>query len=60
MFGFGTILPVNNFTGLLSDTRSYTDKVDLLKLNVKLLNESGTVINLNGMDFSFCIEVMHE
>jgi len=60
VFGYGTILPVNNFTGLLSDTRSYTDKIDLLKLNVKLLNESGTVINLNGMDFSFCMEVTHE
>jgi len=58
---FGSILPANVINGLLlSDTRSYTGKIDLLKLNIQLLNENGIVMNLNGMDFSFCIEVLHE
>jgi len=60
-FDFGSILPANNFNGLLmSDTRSYTGKIDLMKLNVQLLTENGSIVNLNGMDFSFCLEVTHE
>ena len=57
---FGQTLSLQRYTGLLSDTRSYTGKIDLLKLNVQLLNENGIVMNLNGMDFSFCLEVIHE
>jgi hypothetical protein len=59
--GFGTILPANNLNGLLvSDVRSYTGKIDLLKLNVQLLDENGNNVSLNGLDFSFCLEVEHE
>lgn len=57
---FGQTISLNNYTGLLSDLRSYTGKIDLLKLNVQLLNENGIVMNLNGMDFSFCLEIVHE
>lgn len=61
IYNFGNILPTNNFNGLLlSDTRSYTGKIDLLKLNIQLLNENGIPVNLNGMDFSCCLEVIHE
>jgi hypothetical protein len=60
-FDFGSVLPANNFNGLLmSDTRSYTGKIDLMKLNVQLLTENGIVVNLNGFDFSLCLEVTHE
>lgn len=59
--GFGNMLTVNTENGtLLSDTRDYTGKIDLLKLNIQLLNESGVNISLYGFDFSFCIEVEHE
>lgn len=57
---FGQTLSMNHYTGLLSDVRSYTGKIDLFKLNIQLLNENGVVMNLNGMDFSFCLEVVHE
>jgi len=59
---FGSILPnVNRRTGLLvSDTRSFTGKIDIQKLNVQLLDENGNPVSLNGLDFSFCIEVVHE
>lgn len=60
-FSFGDILPANNFNGyLLSDRRQYSGKVDLQKLNVQLIDETGTPVDLNGMDFSFCLEVEHE
>jgi len=61
VYGFGTILPANNYNALLTtDVRSYTGKIDLMKLNVQLLTENGLPVNLNGMDFSFCMEVVHE
>lgn len=61
VYPFGSILPANHGNGLLtSDVRSYTGKIDIQKLNIQLLNEIGLPVNLNGMDFSFCIEVEHE
>ena len=60
-YPFGSIIPANQSNGLLtSDVRCYTGKVDLQKLNVALLNEDGIPMDLNGLDFSFCIEVDHE
>jgi len=59
--GFGTILPANLTNGLLvSDLRSYTGKIDLLKINVQLLDENGNNMALNGLDFSFSLAVQHE
>lgn len=61
IWGFGKIIPSNMKSGnLVTDHRSYTGKADLQKLNIQLLNEYGNPVNLNGMDFSFCIEVEHE
>jgi len=60
-FDFGSVLPANNFNGyLLTDRRSYTGKIDLQKLNVQLVDDIGNPVNLNGLDFSFCLEVEHE
>lgn len=58
--GSVTVLPSNEYNGLLSDTRTYTGKVDLQKINVQLLSETGIPMDLNGLDFSFCLEVEHE
>lgn len=61
MYPFGTILPANNYDGyLMTDKRTYNGKIDLQKLNVQLLDENGFVVNLNGIDFSFCMEVEYE
>jgi len=58
---YGSILPANNVNGLLtSDSRSYTGKIDLQKLQIQLLNETGIPMVLNGHDFSFCIEATCE
>jgi len=60
-YEFGDIVVGNQFNGvLLSDSRSYTGKTDLQKLNVQIVNEWGNPVNLNGLDFSFTIVVEHE
>lgn len=58
---FGSVLTANLFNGLLvSDTRTYSNKVNLQRLNVQLVNELGVPMNLNGLDFSFCLEMEFE
>jgi hypothetical protein len=58
---FGTLFYANKAMGyLLSDIRGYTGKIDIQKLNVQLLDEYGIPVDLNGLDFSFCIKVEHE
>lgn len=60
-YPYGSVLTANVFNGhLLSDCRSYTGKVDLQKLSIQLVNEYGVPVNLNGLDFSFCLEVQYE
>lgn len=60
-FPFGSILPANTFNGyLLTDRRTYAGKIDIQKLNIQLVDEIGNPINLNGLDFSFCLEVEYE
>jgi len=60
-YPFGTVLPVNTLNGLLqTDTRSYNGKVNLQRMKVQLVNEEGLVLNLNGLDFSFCLEMEYE
>lgn len=60
-FPFGSVLPANNFNGyLLSDKRTYSGKVDLIKLSIKLVDDIGNPVSLNGLDYSFCLEVEHE
>lgn len=57
----GAVLPANRQNGYLTcDERSYTGKIDLQKLNVQLLSDIGVPMNLNGLDFSFCLKVSHE
>jgi len=60
-FPYGTILVANTFNGyLLSDQRVYSGKTDIQKLQISLVDEWGNVVDLNGVDFSFCLEIEHE
>ena len=60
-YKFGSILPANEYNGLLkSDIRNYNGKVNIQKLKVQLLNEYGNAIQLNGLDFSFCLKIEYE
>jgi hypothetical protein len=60
-YGFNNLITANRADGsMVSDKREYTGKVDLQRLNVQLLDEYGNPVSLNGLDFSFCMEVEHE
>ena len=60
-YGIGTVLPANQSNGfLLSDRRSYSGKVNLQKLKLQLVNEYGNAVDLNGLDFSFSLELEYE
>jgi hypothetical protein len=60
-FPFGSILTANTYNGLLlSDKRIYSGKTDIQKLNIQIVNELGNSVNLNGLDFSFAVDVEYE
>jgi hypothetical protein len=59
-YPYGSIITANHGNGLLlTDTRSYSEKINIQKLNIQLISENGTVMNLNGQDFSFCLKIEH-
>lgn len=60
-YPYGSVITANHSNGLLvSDRRSYQGKVDIQKLSVQLVNEFGIPVNLNGLDFSFVLQIEHE
>jgi hypothetical protein len=60
-FNFGEVISANFTNGLLiPDVRSYNGKINLQKLKIQLVNEYGLPIHLNGLDFSFCLEIVYE
>lgn len=55
-FPYGSLLPANIVNGLLvSDTRIFREPIKMKKLHIKILNEYGYVMNLNGFDVSFLL-----
>jgi len=51
---------VNNATNTLSfvtSPRQYFGPVDIQKVNVQLLDEYGRIVDLNNMDYSFCLSM---
>lgn len=60
-YSFGQVITANPPNGLLvSDRRCYNGKVNLQKLKIQLVNAYGIPVHLNGLDFSFCLEVEYE
>ena len=49
-----SVLQQNN-SAIITTPREYFGPVDLKNLNIQLLDEYGRVIDLNNMDFSFCL-----
>ena len=47
-------LTQNNFN-LITSPRQYFGPVDIQKLHIQLLDEYGRILNLNYMDYSFCL-----
>jgi len=60
MFPYNLNASFTRFNGLTSDVRTYNGTVDIQKLNVQLLNENGTPMQLNGLDFSFLMKITYE
>lgn len=57
-FPYGETLTANLSNGLLiSDTRHYKEKIKLDDIDVRLVNEFGFPINLNGTEISFCMSI---
>lgn len=60
-FPYGSTLMANRSGGLLTaNIRNYSGKVDLQRFNIQLVNETGTIIDLNGQDISLSLCVDHE
>jgi len=60
-YSFGSLLPANLLNGYLySDVRKYGGMVNLQRLRIQLVNEYGAAVDLNGQDFSFCLEIQYE
>ena len=58
---YKTLLTGNESNGaLVSDTRTYSGKVDIQRINVELVNEWGKIVNMNGLDYSFLLKIEHE
>jgi len=49
-----SVMSENNLS-LITYPRQYFGPVDIQKMNIQLLDEYGRVLDLNNMDFSFCL-----
>jgi hypothetical protein len=53
---FSNVYDFNEYTGLTTETRKYSGSGALLqRLQVSLVDEFGRIVDLNGLDFSFCL-----
>jgi hypothetical protein len=61
ILGDAVYFSANNTNGYLtSSKRNYNGKIDIQKLNVKVIDENGNIVNMQGYDFSFCLKIEHE
>lgn len=61
--GSGTgpqIMTVGHNDNMVSDTRTYGELVDIQKIKVRIVDQFGRIMNFNGLDFSFLLELIHE
>jgi hypothetical protein len=61
-FPYGSTLTANRgSSGLLtSNIRSYNGKIDVQRFNIQLVNEVGTIMDLNGQDLALCLFADYE
>lgn len=60
MYPYGSIVMANLFNGMLiSDIRKYHHPVHLHKLHIRLVDEYGYPIDLNGSEISLCAQVTY-
>ena len=44
---------------MISDIRTYGELVNIQRMNVRMVDEFGRILDFNGLDFSFCLELEH-
>ena len=44
-----------NNLSIITTAREYYGPVDIQKLNIQLLDEYGRILDINNMDYSFCL-----
>jgi len=59
-YTFGNTIFGTQHQNLLSDKRKYGSKTNIYKLKIQLVDEWGTPIDFNKLDFSFVLEVEYE
>jgi len=59
LYPFGSTFTAEKHSYSLSDIRRYSNEVDIQRLNIRLVDEFGKVIDLNGTDISMCLELEH-
>jgi hypothetical protein len=60
-YAFGDVIHASAQLGtLLTDTRTYIGKTDLQRLSIQLVSHFGMPIVLNGLDFSFTLQITHD
>ena len=52
---FSTLTLTQNNLNLITNPREYFGPIHLQKLHIQLLDEYGRIIDLNNMDYSFCL-----
>tara|TARA_Y100000389_G_C17463934_1_gene523944 strand:+ start:3453 stop:4634 length:1182 start_codon:yes stop_codon:yes gene_type:complete len=57
LFRDGVII---NDDELLSEPRQYFGPVDIQKLRIRLYDEYGRIIDMNGVNYAFCLTMEHE
>jgi len=50
-------LTIQNNLSMVTNTRQYFGPVDIQKLDIQLIDEYGRIIDLNNMDYSFCLNL---
>lgn len=59
-YPFGSTISGTHTKNLISVRRVFMSKTNIYKLKIQLVDEWGTPIDLNKLDFSFVLEVEHE
>ena len=57
--GFITIFHAEVGDHMVADIRRYGELVNIQRMNVRIVDEFGRIIDFNGLDFSFCLELEH-
>jgi hypothetical protein len=49
---------LSNNLNIITNPREYFGPINIKNMNVQLLDEYGRVVDLNNMDFSFCLTLV--